>query len=146
MTGPPVIHSLSIDEALRRLGSVSFGRLVYSRYALLIVRPVDHVLDAGELLVHAAPDALTLSSDPQVVTYQADTLDHRTRAGWFVTVTGLATEITDPDQHALREATLTACSPADRQRERLIVIRPDIITGTDYRRATQPVDNHRRPR
>ncbi|MDW8804326.1 pyridoxamine 5'-phosphate oxidase family protein, partial [Streptomyces scabiei] len=42
---------LDSDEALRLLGTVSFGRIVFTRHALPTVRPVNHVLDRGEIVI-----------------------------------------------------------------------------------------------
>ncbi|MGC0342598.1 hypothetical protein RKD20_007632 [Streptomyces sp. SLBN-8D4] len=38
-------------EALRLLGSVSLGRIVFTRHALPTVRPVNHVLDGGDIVI-----------------------------------------------------------------------------------------------
>ena len=38
-------------EALRLLGSVSLGRIVFTRHALPTVRPVNHVLVDGDVVI-----------------------------------------------------------------------------------------------
>ncbi|MFJ9732543.1 pyridoxamine 5'-phosphate oxidase family protein [Streptomyces sp. NPDC101171] len=39
------------DEVLRLLGGVPFGRIVFARHALPTVRPVNRVLDGGDIAI-----------------------------------------------------------------------------------------------
>ncbi|RDI54481.1 pyridoxamine 5'-phosphate oxidase family protein [Nocardia mexicana] len=124
-----VPHTLSTGESLRRLADVEFGRLLYTRHALLTLYPVNHLVDGGVIVVHAHPAVLTITSDRQAVAYQADTIDHETHAGWCVTVHGMADDI-DPDRRVRYQHLLGNFG----SEIRLLLIEPDIITGIEYRR------------
>ncbi|WP_024804423.1 pyridoxamine 5'-phosphate oxidase family protein [Nocardia sp. BMG51109] len=122
-----VSRLLSADEALRRLATVRFGRLVYSRHALFAVRPADHIIEDGTIVLHVDPAVLTITGDRQVVAFEADAIDHDTHAGWFATAAGVAEEITDPDRRT-RYRHLW-----DQPRDgRLFRIRPERVTGAEY--------------
>ncbi len=94
---------LSGAEALRLLGSVSLGRVVFTRHALPTVRPVNHALDGGDIVLRTHEGAALAShtgrADDQgvVVAYEADTFAPRTHLGWRVVVTGYARLVTDPE-------------------------------------------------
>ncbi|MBF6059163.1 pyridoxamine 5'-phosphate oxidase family protein [Nocardia terpenica] len=125
---------LSPEESLRRLAGISFGRIVYTRFALINMHPADHLVDGGAIVVRAHPEGLTLTTEPQVVLYQADTIDHFTRTGWFVTATGMSEEVIDPVDHARYERFLTAHTLNTDRDDRIICIRPAITFGTVYSR------------
>ncbi|WP_212761187.1 pyridoxamine 5'-phosphate oxidase family protein [Nocardia uniformis] len=122
-------RELSTSDSLRLLGSVRFGRVAFSRYALPTIRPVNHLVEGGLIVIHANP-GITLSSDRQVVAYEADTIDHDTQHGWCVIVTGTAEEVTDPSELAHYRRLLPTTLPGPRHR--IVRIRPDFITGVEY--------------
>ncbi|MFF5015018.1 pyridoxamine 5'-phosphate oxidase family protein [Streptomyces sp. NPDC001165] len=72
-------------EALRLLGTVSMGRIVFTRQALPTARPVNHVLDGGDIVIRTQEGAaLTSQAQPAddngvVVAYEADAIDHTVR-------------------------------------------------------------------
>jgi pyridoxamine 5'-phosphate oxidase-like protein len=86
--GPRRSIELDSREALRLLASVSFGRIVFTRHALPTVRPVNHVLDNGHIVIRthegAALTARAGEADGQgvVVPYEADSIDPVTHLGW----------------------------------------------------------------
>ncbi|MEU6864431.1 pyridoxamine 5'-phosphate oxidase family protein [Streptomyces sp. NPDC046876] len=128
------MRPLEREEALRLLGTVPLGRVVFTRHALPAVRPVNHLLDGGDILlrVHDGGALAALAAPAEasgtVVAYEADDIDPRTRLGWSVVVTGFAVPVTDP---------LLAARYADRLRPwvqrpepaRVVRIRPDLVTG-----------------
>ncbi|MFD9722878.1 pyridoxamine 5'-phosphate oxidase family protein [Streptomyces sp. NPDC059072] len=132
---PPVrrAEDLGAAEALELLGSVEVGRIVFTLGALPAVRPVNHVLDAGDIVIRVQ-DASTLTAllttqagTGVVVAYQADAIDPGDHLGWSVVATGYATAVTDPHEieryaHLLRPWVEGAASGAIR-------IRPDLVTG-----------------
>ncbi|RDI63849.1 pyridoxamine 5'-phosphate oxidase family protein [Nocardia pseudobrasiliensis] len=133
-TRPPhsvqqVTRDLSTAEAFQLLSRVGVGRIVYTRYALPTIRPVNHLLDGETIVIHAHRGA-TLTADRQVVAYEADTIDERTRHGWCVIVTGTAEPITDPQQIAHYRTLLRPWLPGPR--DQLVRIDPDIITGVEF--------------
>ncbi|UIX34210.1 pyridoxamine 5'-phosphate oxidase family protein [Streptomyces sp. GQFP] len=121
------------DEALRLLGSVSLGRVVFTRHALPTVRPVNHVLVDGDIVIRTHGDAALARYARQpggagaVVAYEADDIDPGTHTGWSVVVTGYAWLVTDPRELARYRALLR---PWVMQRmDHAIRIHPDLITG-----------------
>ncbi|APA97762.1 pyridoxamine 5'-phosphate oxidase family protein [Nocardia seriolae] len=123
------VRELSAEQSLRLLATIGFGRIVFSRYALPIIYPVNHLLDAGALFIYTKPGA-TMSGDRQVVAYQADTLDHHTQLGWCVIMTGTAQEITDQRQLDDYRARLRIAAPFDNRR--VIRVHPDSVVGLEY--------------
>ncbi|WP_306364206.1 pyridoxamine 5'-phosphate oxidase family protein [Nocardia sp. CC227C] len=122
-------RELSTSDSLRLLSGIRFGRVVFSRYALPTIRPVNHVVDGGMIVIHANPGT-TLSAHRQVVAYEADTIDQDTQYGWCVIVTGTAEEVTDSGDLARYRRLLPTTLPGPRRR--IIRIRPDFVTGVEY--------------
>jgi Pyridoxamine 5'-phosphate oxidase len=101
--GPRQVNALPRDEAMRRLGSVGLGRIVFTERALPAVRLASHVVDEGHVIVRSDKCAVIVSpsgADGTVVAYEADAIDPRSQAGWTVTVTGVAHLVDDPHQVA----------------------------------------------
>lgn len=125
--------SLSSRQALNLLASASFGRIVFTQDALPAVRPVNHLLDNGRIIVRTRLSSglgtATRSSCAAdvVVAYEADNLDERRRCGWSVVVTGLAAVITDADLIARYETLLQPW--ANLPMDTVLAITPQIITG-----------------
>ncbi|MEU9384505.1 pyridoxamine 5'-phosphate oxidase family protein [Streptomyces sp. NPDC048279] len=121
-------------EALRLLGSVPLGRIVFTRQALPAVRPVNHVLDGGDIVIRthegAALTAQAREADSTgvVVAYEANAIDPDTRLGWSVVVTGYASLVTDPAQLA-RIRTMVAPWVPQPGMDHAVRIRPDLVTG-----------------
>lgn len=122
-------HELSTEESLKLLADAHFGRIVFSRYALPTIRPVNHIVEDGQVIIHANPGT-TLTTDRQVVAYEADTINPATHRGWCVIVTGTAEEVTDPRERQRYQDLLQAWLPGPR--DRLITIEPEIVTGIRF--------------
>ncbi|WP_199825505.1 pyridoxamine 5'-phosphate oxidase family protein [Streptomyces sp. TP-A0875] len=128
-------RSIELDsaEALRLLGSVSLGRIVFTQHALPTVRPVNHVLDDGDVVIRTHEGAALTSrtrtaGDPGVVVaYEADAIDPETHLGWSVVVTGYARLVTDPRDLARYQAMLRPW--VEQTMDYAIRIRPDLVTG-----------------
>ncbi len=124
---------LDSEEALRLLGSVSLGRIVFTQHALPTVRPVNHVLDDGDVVIRTHEGAALTSrtrtaGDPGVVVaYEADAIDPETHLGWSVVVTGYARLVTDPRDLARYQAMLRPW--VEQTMDYAIRIRPDLVTG-----------------
>lgn len=99
----PAHRRVDLDqaEALRLLGSVSLGRIVFTQQALPAVRPVNHVLDNGDIVVLTHEGAALAWQAQQsggsgvVVAYEADAIDPDTHLGWSVVITGFARLVDD---------------------------------------------------
>ncbi|MEV5971466.1 pyridoxamine 5'-phosphate oxidase family protein [Streptomyces sp. NPDC051921] len=131
------------DEALRLLGSVPMGRIVFTRQALPAIRPVNHILDEGQIVVRIHEGAaLTLSAREAdslgvVVAYEADAIDTTARLGWSAVVTGYCRLVTDPADIARYQALLHPWS--DQHMDQVVRIHPDLVTGI---RLLDPGDPH----
>jgi Pyridoxamine 5'-phosphate oxidase len=124
------LHS---DEALRLLGGISLGRIVFTRQALPTIRPVNHVLDNGDVIIRTHEGAALTShaqeADGQgvVVAYQADSIDPDTHLGWSVVVTGYARLITDPGELARYRSMLHPWT--NQVMDYTVRIHPALVTG-----------------
>ncbi|MFJ5551786.1 pyridoxamine 5'-phosphate oxidase family protein [Streptomyces sp. NPDC093225] len=131
--GPRRMRPLDRTEALRLLGSVSLGRVVFTRHALPAVRPVNHVLDGEDVLVRVhdggALAALAAPADSAgvVVAYEADEIDPVTHLGWSVVVTGYARSVGDRAEAARLGARLLPWVGLDMPH--VVRIQPDLVTG-----------------
>lgn len=124
---------LDRDEALRLLGSVPFGRIVFTRHALPTVRPVNHVLDGGDIVIRTH-DGAALTARAQkadgagvVVAYEADVIDPDTHLGWSVVATGYARLVTDPAELARYQELLVPWT--GHTMDHAVRISPDLVTG-----------------
>ncbi|WP_460696244.1 pyridoxamine 5'-phosphate oxidase family protein [Nocardia thraciensis] len=124
-----VPRDLTNAESLRLLARVRFGRIVFARYALPTIRPVNHIVDDDAIVIHANRGT-AVSPDRQVVAYEADTIDERTHRGWCVIVTGTAEAVTDPDELERYRGLLRPWLPGPR--DHIVRIEPDIITGVEF--------------
>ncbi|MFE9451596.1 pyridoxamine 5'-phosphate oxidase family protein [Streptomyces sp. NPDC006739] len=121
-------------EALRLLGSVSLGRIVFTRQALPAVRPVNHVLDNGDIVI-LTHEGTALAAHAQqsdgtgvVVAYEADAIDPDTHLGWSVVVTGYAHIVSDPLVLTRVLGLLRPWAPVE-GRDQAVRIHPELVTG-----------------
>jgi hypothetical protein len=129
--GPRRLVELPPDEAIRLLGSVSYGRIVFTNRALPAIRPVNHLVDRGDVIIrtHLGAAVMTAATEGMVVAYEADAIDPDTRVGWSVVVTGIARVVAEPVQAARYQHLLHAWVQTGPARDQVIRIRPDLVTG-----------------
>jgi len=131
--GPRRTVELDRAEALRLLGSVSLGRVVFNQHALPAIRPVNHVLDNGDIVIRTHEGATLITHTRQgntpgaVVAYEADDIDPATHLGWSVVATGYAHLITDPRALARYQAMLHPW--VEQRMDYAVRIHPDLVTG-----------------
>ncbi|MFF7550043.1 pyridoxamine 5'-phosphate oxidase family protein [Streptomyces canus] len=131
--GPRRRIDLGSAEALRLLGSVSLGRIVFTLHALPTVRTVNHVLDGGDIVIRTHEGTALTSYTQQadgpgvVVAYEADDIDATTHLGWSVVVTGYARPVTDPVELDRYQAMLEPW--VEQPMDHAIRIRPELVTG-----------------
>lgn len=121
---------LTRAQALALLGSIGFGRIVFTRDALPAIRPVNHILVDGQLVIRTHEGAALTAAAGKggvVVAYEADAIDPDTRLGWSVVVTGFARLVTEPARLARYQALLEPWI-AERM-EYAVVIRLDRVDG-----------------
>jgi len=126
---------LGWDESIDLLASVPFGRVVFTRRALPAIRPVNHAVLDGLIVIRTLLTARLGGivegederEDATVVAYEADRLDADSRLGWSVVVTGVARRVSDPELLA-RSANLV--SPwIDIAADVTIAIEPHLVNG-----------------
>lgn len=126
-----ILQELSRHEALRLLAGVAMGRVVFTQQALPAIRPVNHILDQGEVIIRTSlgssvADTVVRRPDT-VVAYEADMIDPETRQGWSVVVTGIARLVDNAQDRTRYEALLRPW--VQNQADGVLRIRPDLVTG-----------------
>lgn len=141
------VRRIELDpaEALRLMGSVSLGRIVFTRQALPTVRPVNHVMDGGDIVIRTHEGA-ALTHQAQrddgtgvVVAYEADAIDPETHLGWSVVVTGYAHLVTDPREVARVRSLLHPWVPQQGM-DHAVRIHPEMVTGVMLTSTGQAAD------
>ena len=93
------LEILPYDECLRLLGTVPVGRVSFFADGEIVVLPVNYVMDGNDPVFRTARGSkLSAAEGQDVVAFEADAYDERTRTGWSVLVNGRAHAIyEDPD-------------------------------------------------
>jgi nitroimidazol reductase NimA-like FMN-containing flavoprotein (pyridoxamine 5'-phosphate oxidase superfamily) len=142
--GGAVAHlsTISRDCCLALLGSVPYGRVVFTDRALPAVRPVNHIVDDGNIIIRSSlGSGITRAAGAgMVVAYEADAIDPDTHTGWSVVVTGLARIVVDPAHIARYERLLEPW--VDGRQDWVVRIPPDLVTG--YRLVNLPTTRTRK--
>jgi nitroimidazol reductase NimA-like FMN-containing flavoprotein (pyridoxamine 5'-phosphate oxidase superfamily) len=121
---------LTQAESWQLLGSVSLGRIVFTRHAMPAIRPVNHLVDNQTIIIRShLGSAITAraAEDGAVVCYEADELDPVRHTGWSVIATGMARLVRDPAAVTRYEQMLEPWAAG--QMDYVIAIKPQIITG-----------------
>jgi nitroimidazol reductase NimA-like FMN-containing flavoprotein (pyridoxamine 5'-phosphate oxidase superfamily) len=123
------LSTISPDRCLALLGSVPFGRVVFTHRALPAIRPVNHIVDNGNIIIRSSlGSGITgAAGDGMVVAYEADAIDPDSRTGWSVVVTGKARLVEDPDDLARYEEILEPW--VDGRMDCVVSIPTDLVTG-----------------
>lgn len=123
------LEVLERDECLRLLARATLGRIGVRSGALPTVLPVNFWLDGDRIVILTGEGSkLMAATRNAVVAFEVDDVDPMYHAGWSVVVTGVAREVTDPDDlAALRRAPLTRWAP--RGNGRVVAISTDMISG-----------------
>jgi len=95
MAGYPTDHAgleaLPFDTCLRLLASVPLGRVGFYADGEMVILPVNHAMDGHDVVFRTAGGSkLTAAEEQDLVAFEADDYDQRTRSGWSVLVTGRA--------------------------------------------------------
>ena len=134
MMANPTDHAgheiLPFGDCLRLLGSVPVGRVGFFADGEIVILPVNYLVDGQDVIFRTgAGSKLSSVSNKNLVGFEADSYDARTRSGWSVVVSGF-TEIVESDDEIRRLNNLgleSWASAADTPT--LIRIRPTSITG-----------------
>ena len=93
------LAKLTEAEAVELLGTQEVGRLVFTRWALPAVVPVNFVLRGGAIWIWtASASSMWQAVRGSVVAFEVDQLDAATRSGWSVVVLGVAELVTRPEE------------------------------------------------
>jgi nitroimidazol reductase NimA-like FMN-containing flavoprotein (pyridoxamine 5'-phosphate oxidase superfamily) len=123
------LEVLPHDECLRLLGTVELGRVAVTTAALPTILPVNFRFDGRQILFRTGSGTkLDAATRNAVVAFEADQVDAARRTGWSVVVTGVARELTRPDELAdAGRRPLTRWAPgAD---HRVVAISTDMVSG-----------------
>jgi nitroimidazol reductase NimA-like FMN-containing flavoprotein (pyridoxamine 5'-phosphate oxidase superfamily) len=123
------LSTISPDRCLALLGSVPFGRVVFTHRALPAIRPVNHLVDNGRIIIRSSLGSgiTSAASDGTVVAFEADAIDPDSRTGWSVVVTGKARLVEDPADLARYEQLLEPW--VDGRMDCVVSIPADLVTG-----------------
>ena len=127
-------RAMTHTEALQLLGSVALGRIAFTIDALPTIRPVNHTVDHGDVIVrgHRGVDVVLKAAADKVVAYAADVIDPHTYVGWSVTLTGMAQLIDSPAEMARYPAVVR---PWETHEEGYVIrIQPQVLTGFELRK------------
>lgn len=94
----PVDHAgleiLPFDRCLELLATVPVGRVSFFAEGEIVVLPVNHLMDGQDPVFRTARGSkLSAAEGQNVVAFEADAYDERTRTGWSVLVNGRARAI-----------------------------------------------------
>jgi nitroimidazol reductase NimA-like FMN-containing flavoprotein (pyridoxamine 5'-phosphate oxidase superfamily) len=122
---------LTTAECWELLDSVSLGRIVFTQRAMPAIRPVNHLVEDGTIIIRSHLGSAIVghaaAGDGAVVCYEADELDPVRHTGWSVIATGMARLVRDPAAITAYQGRLEPWVRG--QMDSVIAIEPQIITG-----------------
>ena len=123
------LEVLDREECMRLLATATLGRIALTSGALPTVLPVNFALDGDRIVIRTGRGSkLDAATRDAVVAFEVDELEPTWRSGWSLVVTGVAREVTHPDEVARLSSLLGRRWPA-RGDERLITIPVELISG-----------------
>ena len=88
------LEILPFDTCLELLAAVPVGRVSFVADGEIVVLPVNHVVDGQGLVFRTARGSkLSAAEGQDLVAFEADGYDERTRSGWSVLVNGRASAV-----------------------------------------------------
>ena len=85
------LEILPFDRCLQLLSTATVGRVSFFADGEIVVLPVNHVMDGHDPVFRTARGSkLSAAEGQNVVAFEADGYDERTRTGWSVLVNGRA--------------------------------------------------------
>jgi nitroimidazol reductase NimA-like FMN-containing flavoprotein (pyridoxamine 5'-phosphate oxidase superfamily) len=123
------LRELGREEGLRLLAGVPLGRVVFTLNALPAIRPVNHIVDGGDVVIrtHEGSALIPTARRGVVVAYEADDIDPVRHVGWSVVVTGRTEEVTDAERVVLYRARLRPW--VDGTMDFIVRIHAEIVTA-----------------
>ena len=85
------LEILPFDRCLQLLATVPVGRVSFLADGEIVVLPVNHVIDGQDpVFCTASGSKLSAAGEQDLMAFEADEYDKRTRSGWSVLVNGRA--------------------------------------------------------
>ncbi|MDQ7904012.1 pyridoxamine 5'-phosphate oxidase family protein [Phytohabitans sp. ZYX-F-186] len=135
-----VLEPMGVADCLELLAGVSLGRIVYTEKALPAIRPVNHVVDGGAVVIRShlggALATAVGSGRGTVVAYEADAIDPVEHLGWSVVVTGVAHLVADSREVSRYQGLLRPW--VDIAMDCVIRVEPHLVTGYRLVEAPRP--------
>jgi nitroimidazol reductase NimA-like FMN-containing flavoprotein (pyridoxamine 5'-phosphate oxidase superfamily) len=126
------LEVLSRNECMALLGSRTVGRIAITAGALPVILPVNFVLIDEHIVIRTGRGTkLDAATRNTVVAFEVDDFEFEDETGWSVVLTGVARELTAPDEIA----TVSASPPArwaPGSAGRYIAISTDMISGRRF--------------
>jgi len=123
------LEVLRREDCLRLLASATLGRIAITAGALPTVLPVNFRLVGDQIVFRTgAGTKLDAATQNAVVAFEVDDIDPVWHTGWSVVVTGVAREVTEPDELTRIEVSSIPHWAPDRA-DRIVAISTEIITG-----------------
>ena len=90
------LEILPFDACLHLLAAVPVGRVSFLADGEIVVLPVNHVVDGQDPVFRTARGSkLSVAEGQDLVAFEADGYDERTKSGWSVLVNGRAHAVYD---------------------------------------------------
>ena len=90
------LEILPFDRCLELLATVPVGRISFLADGEIVILPVNHVVDGQDpIFCTARGSKLSAAEGQDLVAFEADGYDERTKSGWSVLVNGRAHAIYD---------------------------------------------------
>lgn len=123
------LELLDRAECLGLLGARNFGRVGLSVDAMPTVLPVTYRLVRETVYFRTgAGRKLSAATARNVIAFEVDDLDALSQSGWSVVVTGVAEEVTDPDElDAVMQIGIPRWAPSGASR--IVRLGTEIISG-----------------
>jgi nitroimidazol reductase NimA-like FMN-containing flavoprotein (pyridoxamine 5'-phosphate oxidase superfamily) len=123
------LEVLSREECLRLLSTAVLGRLAVSTAALPTILPVNFCFDGQQILFRTGDGTkLHAATRNAVVAFEVDEIEQASQTGWSVVVTGVARELTGPDElDAAAAHALVRWAPGPDHR--VVAISTDMVSG-----------------
>jgi nitroimidazol reductase NimA-like FMN-containing flavoprotein (pyridoxamine 5'-phosphate oxidase superfamily) len=127
------LEVLSREDCLALLKTALLGRVAITTKALPSIVPVNFRFDGSEILIRTGRGTkLDAATQNAVVAFEVDEVEPSRQIGWSVVVTGIAREITDPDELADAEKLhLERWAPGPDHR--VVAISTDVVSGRRVR-------------
>jgi hypothetical protein len=119
---------LGKDECLRLVGSVPFGRIVFTSRAMPAMRLVRHARFGEQIVIPDSPDlGITADKPGTVVAYETDLIGPGQQPAWTVLAIGRARRVSAGELPARQLEQLS--SWPDGAPDKVIMITADLVTG-----------------